>query len=72
MSVVTIPFSRPATTGEALSRFVFPTRIQTVTVLHGNGSQAVIPVADYLRKLRRERMGHVWRLSELTQISVHV
>ena len=33
--------------------------------------EAVIPVADYLRRLARERIGDIWRVSELAELSVH-
>ena len=45
--------------------------MQTVTALHGGGFEAVIPVADYLRKLARDRVGDIWRVSELAELSVH-
>ncbi len=32
---------------------------------------AVVPIADLLRKLARRRLDDVWRVSELTELSVH-
>jgi hypothetical protein len=33
--------------------------------------EAVIPVADYMRRLARDRIGDIWRVSELAELSVH-
>ncbi len=32
---------------------------------------AIVPIADLLRKLARRRLDDVWRVSELTELSVH-
>ena len=33
--------------------------------------EAVIPIAEYLREPARERIGDVWRVSELAELSAH-
>jgi hypothetical protein len=72
MSVITIPFD--SDTGR-YRRGLVPICISEID---GDGHriaprwiEAVVPIADYLRKLARERIGAIWRVSEVAELSVH-
>jgi hypothetical protein len=72
MSVVTIPFDFE--TGRHQRSLVPICISQTDADGHRIAPgwfEAVVPIAEYLRKLARERVRDVWRVSELAEMSVH-
>jgi hypothetical protein len=72
MAVVTIPFDYDA---DRCRRGLVPICISETDEegrrIAREWFEAVVPVADYLRKLARHRLRDVWRVSELAELCVH-